>query len=100
LSEVETPPVLEGEKFEHPEGYTENDYGVIRKLTEDEIKLREEVKKEIQADDKGIITNYDALKEKWFEEPPAEGEEDTRDADKKAKWELLEKLIDFGVYSI
>ena len=98
LSEVEIPPVLQGESWEHPEGYTENDYGVIRKLTEDEIKLREEIAKEIQKDDKGVITNYDELKEKWYEEPPKEGEEDKRDADKKAKWDLLQKLIGYGVY--
>jgi hypothetical protein len=54
-----------------------------------EIKLRDEIKKEIKTNDKGVITNYDELKEKWYEEAPAEGEEDTRDADKKAKWELL-----------
>lgn len=98
LSEVEVPPVLQGDSWEHPEGYTENDYGVIRKLTEDEIKLREEIAKEIKKDDKGVITNYDELKEKWYEEAPAEGEEDTRDADKKAKWELLQKLIGYGAY--
>ena len=98
LSEVEVPPVLKGESWEHPEGYTENDYGVIRKLTEDEIKLREEIAKEIEKDDKGVITNYDKLKEMWYEEPPKEGEEDKRDADKKAKWELLQKLIGYGVY--
>ena len=98
LSEVEVPPVLQGDSWEHPEGYTENDYGVIRKLTEDEIKLREEIAKEIQKDDKGVITNYDELKEKWYEEAPAEGEEDKRDADKKAKWELLQKLIGYGAY--
>ena len=98
LSEVEVPPVLQGDSWEHPEGYTENDYGVIRKLTEDEIKLREEIAKEIQKDDKGVITNYDELKEKWYEEPPKEGEEDKRDADKKAKWDLLQKLIGYGVY--
>ena len=100
LSDVETPPILEEDKFDHPEGYTENDYGVIKKLTEDEMKLREEVKKEIQANDKGVITNYDALKEQWYREPPAEGEEDTRDEKLIAKWDLLQKLIDFGVYSI
>lgn len=98
LSEVEVPPVLKGESWEHPEGYTENDYGVIRKLTQDEIKLREEIAKEIEKDDKGVITNYDKLKEMWYEEPPKEGEEDKRDADKKAKWELLQKLIGYGVY--
>ena len=98
LSEVEVPPVLQGTNWEHPEGYTENDYGVIRKLTEDEIKLREEIAKEIKKDDKGVITNYDELKEKWYEEAPAEGEEDKRDADKKAKWELLQKLIGYGAY--
>ena len=98
LSEVEVPPVLQGPDWEHPEGYTENDYGVIRKLTEDEIKLREEIAKEIEKDDNGIITNYDELKEKWYEEAPAEGEEDNRDADKKAKWDLLQKLIGYGVY--
>ena len=100
LSDVETPPILEEDKFDHPEGYTENDYGVIKKLTEDEMKLREEVKKEIQANDKGVITNYDALKEQWYREPPAEGKEDTRDEKLIAKWDLLQKLIDFGVYSI
>ena len=98
LSEVEVPPVLTGEAWEHPEGYTENDYGVIRKLTEDEIKLREEIKKDIKTDENGKITNYDELKEKWYEEAPAEGEEDKRDADKKAKWELLQKLIGYGTY--
>ena len=98
LSEIEVPPVLKGESWKHPEGYTENDYGVIRKLTQDEIKLREEIAKEIEKDDKGVITNYDKLKEMWYEEPPKEGEEDKRDADKKAKWELLQKLIGYGVY--
>ncbi len=98
LSEVEVPPVLTGEAWEHPEGYTENDYGVIRKLTEDEIKLREEIANEIKTDDKGVITNYDELKQNWYQEPPKEGEEDTRDEKLTAKWNLLQKLIGYGVY--
>ena len=98
LSEVEVPPVLQGSEWEHPEGYSENDYGVIRKLSENEIKLRNDIAKEIEKDENGKITNYDKLKEMWYEEPPKEGEEDKRDADKKAKWDLLQKLIGYGVY--
>lgn len=98
LSEVEVPPVLTGEVWEHPEGYTENDYGVIRKLTEDEMKLREEIANEIKTDDKGVITNYDELKQNWYQEPPKEGEEDKRDEKLTAKWDLLQKLIGYGVY--
>ena len=98
LSEVEIPNI-EGTIFDHPEGYTENDYGVIRKLTEDEIKKLEEIKKEMQIDANGFITNYDALKEKWYEEAPAEGEEDKRDATKKTYWELLQKLISWKGYT-
>ena len=98
LSEVEIPNI-EGTIFDHPEGYTENDYGVIRKLTEDEIKKLEEIKKEMQIDENGFITNYDALKVKWYEEAPAEGEEDKRDPTKKAYWELLQKLISWKGYT-
>lgn len=98
LSEVELPST-EGTIFEHPEGYTENDYGVIRKLTDDEKTKLEEIKKELQVDNTGFITNYDALKEKWFEEAPAKGEEDKRDATKKAYWDLLQDYIGWKGYS-
>lgn len=98
LSKVEIPNI-EGTIFDHPEGYTENDYGVIRKLTEDEIKKLEEIKKEIQIDANGFVTNYDALREKWYEEAPVKGEEDKRDATKKAYWELLQKLISWKGYT-
>ena len=98
LSEVELPST-EGTIFENPEGYTENDYGVIRKLTDDEKTKLEEIKKELQVDNTGFITNYDALKEKWFEEAPAEGEEDKRDETKKAYWDLLQDYIGWKGYT-
>lgn len=98
LSEVELPST-EGTIFEHPEGYTENDYGVIKKLSDDEKAKLEEIKKEIQVDNAGFITNYDALKEKWFEEAPAEGEEDKRDETKKAYWDLLQRYIGWKGYA-
>ena len=98
LSEVELPST-EGTIFEHPEGYTENDYGVIRKLSDDEKTKLEEIKKEIQVDNSGFITNYEDLKNKWFEEAPAEGEEDKRDATKKAYWELLQDYIGWKGYT-
>lgn len=98
LSEVELPST-EGTIFEHPEGYTENDYGVIKKLSDDEKTKLEEIKKEIQVDDSGFITNYEDLKNKWFEEAPAEGEEDKRDATKKAYWELLQDYIKWKGYT-
>ena len=98
LSEVELPST-EGTIFEYPEGYTENDYGVIRKLSDDEKAKLEEIKKEMQVDSSGFITNYEDLKTKWFEEAPAEGEEDKRDATKKAYWDLLQKYIGWKGYT-
>ena len=98
LSEVELPST-EGTIFENPEGYTENDYGVIRKLSDDEKAKLEEIKKEIQVDSSGFITNYEDLKTKWFDEAPAEGEEDTRDPNKKAYWELLQDYIKWKGYT-
>jgi hypothetical protein len=98
LSEVELPST-EGTIFENPEGYTENDYGVIKKLSDDEKAKLEEIKKELQVDSVGFITNYEDLKKKWFEEAPAEGEEDNRDADKKAYWDLLQRYIGWKGYA-
>ena len=97
LTEVELPNI-EGTIFENPEGYTENDYGVIRKLTDDENKKLKEIKEIMQVDENGLITNYEELKNKWYQEEPKEGEEDKRDKDKLAYWELLEKLISWKGY--
>lgn len=99
LTEVELPNI-EGTIFENPEGYTENDYGVIRKLTDDENKRLKEIKEIMEVDENGLITNYEDLKNKWYQEEPKEGEEDKRDKEKLAYWDLLEKLIAWKGYKI